>query len=135
MSLPDLLVRLSSQTHWLFLPQGSSKGEYIAICVANRKSPHCGRHYRREDLSRGAQGCKVWGEDLTPGAVLQIVQHYARAMGLEKLAPHDMRRNCAKLCRKRGGDLEQIKFLLGHVVDSDLRTVFGSGAGLRLRRE
>jgi integrase len=29
-------------------------------------------------------------------------------------APHDMRRTCAKLCRKRGGDLEQIKFLLGH---------------------
>jgi integrase len=60
------------------------------------------------------KGGKVWGEDLTPGAVLQIVQHYARAMGLEKLAPHDMRRTCAKLCRKRGGDLEQIKFLLGH---------------------
>jgi site-specific recombinase XerD len=60
------------------------------------------------------KGGKVWGEDLTPGAVLQIVQQYARAMGLEKLAPHDMRRTCAKLCRKRGGDLEQIKFLLGH---------------------
>jgi hypothetical protein len=44
--------------------------------------------------------------------VLQIVQHYARQMGLEKLAPHDMRRTCAKLCRKRGGDLEQIKFEL-----------------------
>ncbi len=37
-----------------------------------------------------------------------------RAMGLEQLAPHDMRCTCAKLCRKRGGDLEQIKFLLGH---------------------
>jgi integrase len=60
------------------------------------------------------KGGKVWGEDLTPGAVLQIVQQYAREMGLEKLAPHDMRRTCAKLCRKRGGDLEQIKFLLGH---------------------
>jgi site-specific recombinase XerD len=60
------------------------------------------------------KGGKVWGEDLTPGAVLQIAQHYARAMGLEKLAPHDMRRICAKFCRKRGGDLEQIKFLLGH---------------------
>jgi site-specific recombinase XerD len=60
------------------------------------------------------KGGKVWGQDLTPGAVLQIVQQYARAMGLEKLAPHDMRRTCAKLCRKRGGDLEQIKFLLGH---------------------
>ena len=60
------------------------------------------------------KGGKIWGQDLTPGAVLQIVQHYARAMGLENLAPHDMRRTCAKLCRKRGGDLEQIKFLLGH---------------------
>jgi integrase len=26
----------------------------------------------------------------------------------------DLRRTCAKLCRKNGGDLEQIKFLLGH---------------------
>jgi integrase len=26
----------------------------------------------------------------------------------------DLRRICAKLCRKSGGDLEQIKFLLGH---------------------
>jgi integrase len=25
-----------------------------------------------------------------------------------------LRRTCAKLCRKSGGDLEQIKFLLGH---------------------
>jgi integrase len=59
------------------------------------------------------KGGKVWSEDLTPGAVLQIVQQYTRKMGLEKLAPHDMRRTCV-LCRKRGSDLEQIKFLLGH---------------------
>jgi integrase len=51
------------------------------------------------------KGGKIWGQDLTPGAVLQLVQQYAREMGLEKLAPHDMRRTCAKLCRKRGGDL------------------------------
>jgi integrase len=36
------------------------------------------------------KGGKLWGQDLTPGAVLQIVQHYAREMGLEKLSPHDM---------------------------------------------
>lgn len=30
------------------------------------------------------------------------------------LGAHDLRRACAKLCRKNGGDLEQIKFLLGH---------------------
>jgi integrase len=43
-----------------------------------------------------------------------LFSNIGRAMGLEKLAPHDMRRTCAKLGRKRGGDLEQIKFLLGH---------------------
>jgi site-specific recombinase XerD len=59
------------------------------------------------------------GEDRTPGAVLQIVQECARAMGLEKLAPDDMRCTCATLCRKRGGDLEQIKFLLG---DASIQT-------------
>ena len=30
------------------------------------------------------------------------------------MAAHDLRRTCAKLCRKSGGDPEQIKFLLGH---------------------
>jgi integrase/recombinase XerD len=29
-------------------------------------------------------------------------------------APHDMRRTFAKLCRKRGGEIEQIEVLLGH---------------------
>jgi integrase len=31
-----------------------------------------------------------------------------------KLSPHDLRRTCAKLCRKAGGELEQIQLLLGH---------------------
>ena len=40
---------------------------------------------------------------------------YARQAGLaHKLAPHDMRRTCAKLCGESGGDLEQIQFMLGH---------------------
>ena len=34
---------------------------------------------------------------------------------LERLAPHDLRRTCARLCHESGGELEQIQFLLGHV--------------------
>src|SRR5580704_3579159 len=30
------------------------------------------------------------------------------------VAPHDLRRTCAKLCHVNGGELEQIQFLLGH---------------------
>jgi hypothetical protein len=39
-------------------------------------------------IFRGVRkGGKVWGEDLAPGAVQQIVRQYAREMGIEKLAP------------------------------------------------
>ncbi len=34
--------------------------------------------------------------------------------GVETLAPHDLRRTCARLCRAAGGGLEQIQMLLGH---------------------
>ena len=46
-------------------------------------------------------------------AIWQVVVHYAQATSLGKLAPHDLRRTCAKLCRKTGGELEQIQLLLG----------------------
>jgi integrase len=38
-----------------------------------------------------------------------------RRAGILNLAPHDLRRTCARLCHLAGGELEQIQFLLGHV--------------------
>ncbi len=46
--------------------------------------------------------------------IWRLVVRYARETELGKLAPHDLRRTCAKLCRRAGGDLEQIQLLLGH---------------------
>jgi integrase len=55
------------------------------------------------------------GEDgLTERAVWQLVREYAAQVGIGELAPHDLRRTAAKLCRSKGGELEQIQFLLGH---------------------
>jgi integrase len=47
-------------------------------------------------------------------AIWKPVVHYACAISLGKLAPHDLRRTCAKPCRKSGGELEQIQLLLRH---------------------
>jgi site-specific recombinase XerD len=58
---------------------------------------------------------KAWGEGLTEKAVWHVVREYARKAGIERLAPHDLRRTCARLCHAAGGELEQIQFLLGHV--------------------
>jgi hypothetical protein len=37
---------------------------------------------------------------------------YALAAALGKLPPHGLRRSCAKVCRKAGGDLKHIHLLL-----------------------
>lgn len=61
------------------------------------------------------KGGRVTGEAIADEkAVWQVVLKYARETELGKLSPHDLRRTCAKLCRKAGGDLEQIQLLLGH---------------------
>ncbi len=60
-----------------------------------------------------AKGGKV-GESLSDWAVWSVVEQSAKQIGIERFGAHDLRRTCAKLCRKSGGDLEQIKFLLGH---------------------
>jgi integrase len=52
---------------------------------------------------------------MTVKAVWHIVKESARRIGVAKLAPHDLRRTCARLCHASGGELEQIQFLLGHV--------------------
>ena len=58
---------------------------------------------------------RVWGEAVTEKLVWHVVKEFAAKIGVRKLAPHDLRRSCARLCRAAGGELEQIQFLLGHV--------------------
>ncbi|MBZ5677710.1 MAG: tyrosine-type recombinase/integrase [Acidobacteriia bacterium] len=54
------------------------------------------------------------GEVLSEKVVWQLIKPYAEAAGVPGIAPHDLRRTCAKLCRAGGGELEQIQLLLGH---------------------
>jgi site-specific recombinase XerD len=57
----------------------------------------------------------AWGTEMTEKVVWHVVKQYAGQLGISKLAPHDLRRSCARLCHSAGGELEQIQFLLGHV--------------------
>ena len=58
---------------------------------------------------------RVWGDGMTPKVLWEVVREAASRAGIEKLAPHDLRRTCARLCHVAGGELDQIQFLLGHV--------------------
>jgi len=55
-----------------------------------------------------------WGKGITENVVWYVVRSCAQRMQLDHLAPHDLRRTCAKLCHVNGGEIEQIQFLLGH---------------------
>ena len=58
---------------------------------------------------------KSWGDGVTEKLAWHVVKEFATKTGVASLAPHDLRRTCARLCRAAGGELEQIQFLLGHV--------------------
>jgi hypothetical protein len=61
-----------------------------------------------------ARAGKVWGKGISQNVVWYVVKSCCERAGLEHIAPHDLRRTCAKLCHSSGGELEQIQFLLGH---------------------
>ena len=71
------------------------------------------------------KGGRVYGDGLTANVIWSIVQGYAAEIGVPKLAPHDLRRTCAKLCRASGGDLEQIQLTLRTCVDCYYGAVLG----------
>jgi integrase len=58
---------------------------------------------------------RIWGDGMTSKVLWEVVKGAATRAGIEKLAPHDLRRTCARLCRLAGGELDQIQFLLGHI--------------------
>ena len=58
-------------------------------------------------------GARQDGE-VTANVVWYAVKRCAERAGIQNLAPHDLRRSCARLCHGCGGELEQIQFLLGH---------------------
>ena len=56
----------------------------------------------------------MWGNGVSQNVVWYVVKTCCERAGLQHIAPHDLRRTCAKLCHSSGGELEQIQFLLGH---------------------
>jgi hypothetical protein len=70
-------------------------------------------------------------DPLTAKAVWHIVRDSAHLIGVAKLAPHDLRRSCARLCQEAGGELQQIQMLLGHVSIQTTERYLGSKQRIR----
>jgi integrase len=75
---------------------------------------------------------KIWGHGISEKTVSHVVKKAAASMNLPGLAPHDLRRTCARLCHDSGGKLEQIQFLLGHVSVQTTERYIGCKQHLRV---
>jgi site-specific recombinase XerD len=69
---------------------------------------------------------------MMPKVLWEIVKKAAEAAGIDKLAPQDLRRTCARLCHLAGGELEQTQFLLGHVSIQTTEDYLGCKQKLRV---
>lgn len=65
-------------------------------------------------LRRVNKGDKLMGESITPQAIRDIVNGYAKKLENQGIAPHDLRRTFAKLAHKGGSPIDQIQLSLGH---------------------
>jgi integrase len=74
----------------------------------------------------------VWGDGMSPKVLWDVVRAAAVRAGIDKLAPHDLRRTCARLCHLAGGELDQIRFLLGHVSIQTTERYLGCKQKLRI---
>jgi integrase len=68
---------------------------------------------------------------VTANVVWYAVKRCAKRAGIGNLAPHDLRRSCARLCYGYGGELEQIQFLLGHASVQTTERYIGCKQNLR----
>ena len=115
LAVEDIQMR---ENRWVILDLRGKGGRVrtVAIPVWVKKGVDAWQEagsVRKGQLLRSiSKGGKV-GESLSDWAIRAVVTESAKEIGIENLGAHDLRRTCAKLCRKAGGDLEQIKFLLG----------------------
>ena len=75
---------------------------------------------------------RVWGDGMSPKVLWDVVRTAAARAGIDKLAPHDLRRTCARLCHLAGGELDQIQLLLGHVSIQTTERYLGCKQKLRI---
>ena len=106
--------------HWVIVDLVGKGGHIRTVPVPSWVKGSIDSWLSEAKLSRGKlfrpirKNGDIWGRGITQNVIWYTVKHCATRAGISKLAPHDLRRSCARLCHSAGGELEQIQFLLGH---------------------
>jgi site-specific recombinase XerD len=125
------------EDHWAIVDLRGKGGHVRTVPIPDWVIVELNEWLRAAEISRGrifrkvTKMGRIWGDSMTEKAVWHVVKECAKTIGVAKLAPHDLRRTCAKLCQASGGELEQIQFLLGHVSVQTTERYLGSKQRIR----
>ncbi|HEV2323312.1 MAG TPA: site-specific integrase, partial [Terracidiphilus sp.] len=125
------------EEHWAIVDLVGKAGHIRTIPVPEWVHAELKEWLRSAGIERGkifrkvTRFDRVCGEGLGEKAIWHIVKSAASKAGIQALAPHDLRRTCARLCRTAGGELDQIQLLLGHVSIQTTEQYLGSRQRIR----
>ena len=106
--------------HWIIADLFDKGGRLRTVPVPDWCKALIDSWLRASGVTEGVVFRRIWKNrtELSLGVATDVVwtavKQYAKRIGVDHLAPHDLRRTCARLCHGAGGELEQIQFLLGH---------------------
>jgi integrase len=117
LNIDEIQIR---QGHWVIVDLVGKGGHVRTVPMPAWVKDSVDQWLAAADLKHGriframSRHGSCWGRGISENVVWYVVRECAKRLGLEHIAPHDLRRTCAKLCHSNGGELEQIQFLLGH---------------------
>lgn len=109
------------EEHWVFADLIGKGGHIRTVPIPNWVADAIDAWLRESGVTEGAvfrainKAGRIAPNGFSPKVIWGVVKQASARCGLAYIAPHDLRRTCARLCHQAGGEFEQIQFLLGHV--------------------
>jgi len=109
------------EEHWVFADLIGKGGHIRTVPIPDWVAEAVALWLREAGVTDGAvfrainKAGRIAPNGFSPKVIWGVVKQASARCGPTNVAPHDLRRTCARLCHQAGGELEQIQFLLGHV--------------------
>ena len=109
------------QEHWVIADMTGKGGHVRTVPVPTWVKVALDNWMTAAGITTGAifrpinKAHRIGNSGFSSKVIWGVVKAGCSKCGLGNVAPHDLRRTCARLCHEAGGELEQIQFLLGHV--------------------
>ena len=109
------------EEHWVFADMVGKGGHVRTIPIPGWVASGLQSWITAANLRSGTifrainKAGRIAANGFSPKVIWGVVKDACSKCAMPGVAPHDLRRTCARLCHEAGGELEQIQFLLGHV--------------------